>query len=108
MSHHSSKDDPKIQSFTKEHFQQFISTGQKIQDDINNILKLGPTHTFPEGRFTEHDEGGIKFAVYGKDGKVVINFGSPVSWLATNPEQAIELGRTLIKHAREILRDETA
>lgn len=109
--HHSSQDDPKISEFTKEFFQEFIDkslelqihSGKKIHEDINKILELGPTHRFPEGKFTEHDEGEIQFAVYAKDGKVVINFGSRISWMATTPDQAITMGRALIKHARKYL-----
>lgn len=86
MSHHSSEFDPEMEQKARQFFEQ----------------NLGPTGNFPHGQLTKHDEGEIAFAVGSKDGKVVIDFNSPVHWLGMTPEQAEELGQLLIKHAKNL------
>lgn len=100
MSHHSNDFDPQM---SEETMRQFVEAGQKAGNAIQDILKehIGPTGNFPEGKLTEHDEGEIAMAVYRKDGKVIIDFGSKVTWLGMNPNQAIELGNALIKQGRK-------
>ena len=50
------------------------------------------------------DEGEIAIAIGVEEtGNVIINFGKPVAWLGLPAEQAIEMGRTLIKRGREAL-----
>lgn len=61
--------------------------------------KLGRTGDFPHGKLNGSDEGGIRFAI-GEDGdNVVINFGTPVTWLGMPPEQAVALAEILIAKA---------
>ena len=63
----------------------------------------GATGKFPGGKLDETDEGELRFGV-GHDaatGKVVINFGKSVSWLATDAEQAFALAESIRKHARD-------
>ena len=100
MSHHSNEFDPEI---SEETLKRFAKAGLKTDASIQDILKehIGPTGKFPEGKLTSHDEGEIGFAVFHKDGKVIIDFGSQVSWLGMNPNQAIEIGNSLIKHGRK-------
>ncbi len=62
---------------------------------------IGATGQHPEGRMTPADEGSIQFAIGVKDGKVIVNFGTPVVWLGMGPEDAVQLAQNLIKHARE-------
>lgn len=65
---------------------------------------IGATGTHPSGKLTPHDEGGIQFAIGVKDGKVCIDFGTPVKWLGMEPGQALELASSLIEHARKAAR----
>lgn len=67
--------------------------------------KIGATGEFPEGKFHSSDEGALKFAVANRDGKVVLLFGTPVTWMAMGPEQAREVAQNLIKHASEAEKD---
>lgn len=68
--------------------------------DRRKALRLGATGTYPEGKVNKQDEGGIRFAI-GRDqqGNVVIDFGKDVSWIAMQPEQAMELGRRIMAQA---------
>lgn len=61
--------------------------------------KPGATGDFPEGKLNEHDEGGLRIAIGSQDGKVIIDFGKPVAWFGMGPQQARELGVTLMKNA---------
>lgn len=62
----------------------------------------GALGDFPEGQLTKSDEGAIQFAIGEKDGKIVIEFGTPVAWLGLNPQQAADLASLLLKRAREV------
>lgn len=78
-----------------------------IPDAIRQVLDkplIGSTGEHPEGMLNQHDEGGIQFAVGVKDGKVCLDFGTPVSWLGMNPGDALALAQSLIEHARKAAR----
>ena len=72
------------------------------QESLRN--KLGAMGEYPEGKLNETDEGAIQFGVLHDPatGKVLLNFGTPVSWIGMNAGQAAKLGNTLIKHARDV------
>lgn len=63
---------------------------------------IGPTGKSPEGKLTKMDEGEIAFTVFRRDKKVIIDFGSQVTWLGMNGNQAIDIGNALIKHGRKV------
>ncbi len=62
-------------------------------------LGLGKTEKFPEGQLNQTDEGEIKIAITAQDGKVIINFGTPVAWFGMNPTQARQLAESLRKNS---------
>jgi len=62
----------------------------------------GALGDFPEGKLTKTDEGAIQFGVGEKDGKVVLDFGTPAVWVAMNPQQAADLASLILKRAREV------
>lgn len=81
----------------------------KFPDDLRRRLLdttsfRGATGLFPEGRLSPADEGQLQFALSNKDGKVVLEFGTPVAWVGLNPQQAADLASGIIKHAREAAR----
>lgn len=67
--------------------------------------KLGPTGRFPDGKVSEHDQGELQFAVYHKDGKVIVEYGTSVTWVGLDPNSAINFGNALLKHARKVLKN---
>jgi len=69
---------------------------------LDALAGLGATGKFPEGHLTKDDEGEIKVAIRSKEGKVVIDFGTPTAWIGFTPEQAVEVAQDLIKHARAV------
>ena len=60
----------------------------------------GATGLFPEGKLHASDEGQLQFAIAHKDGKVVLEFGTPVAWVGMDPQQAADLAMAMLSHAR--------
>ena len=71
---------------------------------LDTTAYRGAIGDFPEGQLSKSDEGSIQFAIGVKDGKVVLDFGTPVAWVGMNPQQAADLASTLVKRAREAAR----
>ena len=67
---------------------------------------IGPTGE-GEGTFQADDKGGLTFAVGNRDGRVVLEFGTPVTRMAAEPEQAEALAFQLLKHATDVRRQRT-
>jgi hypothetical protein len=61
-------------------------------------LKLGATGRFPEGKLNETDQGELRVGIAEKHGKVIINFGKPVAWVALTKEQVRGFIEVLQKH----------
>lgn len=66
---------------------------------------FGATNRFPQGKYTEHDEGEIAFGVAADKnaGKVIINFGKPTAWVGMDREQALALAELLLQKAADLL-----
>ena len=96
MAHHGSDpfDEP-------ERLQRMEDLKKKLLDTASFRGALGD---FPEGQLTKMDEGAIQFAIGEKDGKVVIDFGTPVAWVGMTPQQAADFASTLLKRARLVAR----
>ncbi len=65
---------------------------------------FGPTGKFPNGGMNLQDEGELKMGVANYDGKVIMNFGSPVKSVGLEPQGAVDLATAIIRHAREAAR----
>lgn len=66
-----------------------------------NKRPIGATGTFPQGKLSDDDQGGLKMAIaYDRlDGIVRVEFGKPVAWLGLPPPQARQLAELLLRHA---------
>src|SRR5262249_26020317 len=60
---------------------------------------FGATGKFPEGKLNEEDEGELQLGIANDGRKVIIQFGTPVSWFGMGPVQARDLAALLIHHA---------
>lgn len=81
-----------------------IARNKLMRDLLNTTCFRGALGDFPEGKLTKTDEGSIQFALGEKDGRVVLDFGTPVHWVGMTPRQAAEFASTLLKKAREVAR----
>jgi hypothetical protein len=92
-----------------ERMEKFMDKG-KLEENLSQKFKeldklraKEPDGKLPPIRLTPQDQGDIRFSVgISMDKKrVVINFGKQIRWVGMNRNQAIEVGRALIKSAKE-------
>ena len=81
------------------------------QDELLKRFDQEQAGTAPEeftnGQITPDDEGTLIFKI-GSDpekGVVAIEYSHPITWVAMQPQQAIDLAQALIKHARSIAKE---
>lgn len=104
MSHHGSEPFDEI-PWDKEARERKEARDKLMRDLMSSAKDFrGALGDFPEGKLTKNDEGSIQFAVGVKDGKVVLDFGTPVAWLGLNAQQAADFASLLLKRAREACR----
>lgn len=66
-------------------------------------LGLGATGEFPQGKLEKQDEGEIKFGICIYQGKVMLNFGKPCTYVGFDPQLAVQVATIMMKHAQTIL-----
>jgi hypothetical protein len=64
--------------------------------------QLGATGEFPKGKIHETDQGELRFIVFNRDRKIILEFGKPVEWMGLDPSDARGLAELLVKHANQI------
>ncbi len=70
----------------------------------NDHLGLGPTGKFPQGKMSDHDDGELKvaMAVDKKNNRIVIDFGTPITWVGLSAEDARMLAISLLLKVKEM------
>ena len=63
---------------------------------------FGATGKYPQGHLNDDDEGELRIGIGVSEGKVVINFGTPVVWIGFDADQAIELACHILGTAKKI------
>lgn len=66
-------------------------------------MKPGATGKFPQGKLREDDEGELRVAMGTVDGKIVLDFGKPLKWVAMTPEEALTFASKLQDRAAELV-----
>jgi hypothetical protein len=80
-----------------------IARNKLMRDLLSSTANFrGALGNFPEGQLTKTDEGAIQFAIGHKDGKVILDFGTPVHWVGMSPQQAADLASSLLAKARQV------
>lgn len=64
--------------------------------------KLGATKDYPRGKLNQHDEGGLQIAIGVQDKTVIIDFGTPTTWIGLDKHTALALANSLIEKANVI------
>jgi hypothetical protein len=104
MSHHGNEPFDGEPEDGKKKFEAIQKRNELMRDLLSTTGFRGALGEFPEGQLSKTDEGSIQFAIGQKDGKVVLDFGTPVHWVGMNPQQAADLASSLMKKAREVAR----
>lgn len=82
-----------------------ITQNKKTMETNNDKVdtsKIGATGEFPQGKLTQDDEGELRAGIAVYKDKIVINFGKPVTWLALDTVQALDLAKMLTEKATEV------
>ncbi len=93
MSHHGPN------PFDKDEGRRFEELKRAMMDTSSFRGAIG---AFPQGKLTKQDEGSIQFAIGEKDGKVVLDFGTPVAWIGMTPQEACDIASALFRRSREV------
>ncbi|MES2781894.1 MAG: hypothetical protein V4657_03795 [Pseudomonadota bacterium] len=94
MSHHGS-----------EPFDEMPEAFKKLLGEMKETSGFrGAIGAYPHGKLTAKDEGSIQFAIGEKEGKVVIDFGTPTAWIGMTPQQAMDLAASIMNRARIVAR----
>lgn len=80
----------------------FQRRAQLMRELLNTTSFRGAVGDYPDGKLTKSDEGSLQFAIGEQNGKVVIDFGTPVQWVGMTPQQAAEFASSLLAKAREV------
>lgn len=64
--------------------------------------QLGATGRFPEGKLNEQDRGELRLAIGTQNGKLVIDFGTYLSWVALSKEEVIGFIEVLQKKLEKL------
>jgi len=65
-------------------------------------MRVGPTGKYPNGKLEPSDDGELKLAIGTMDGLVMVEFGTPVAWLAMSPNDARRLADSLTQMAARV------
>lgn len=104
--HHGDGMPPELREQMQQAYKSMQERGDAMVPNIHvekPMSALGALKDHPAGMYGPNDEGAIQFAI-GHDqqnGKVTLDFGTPVTWMAMEPEQAVHLAQHLIQHARK-------
>lgn len=71
-----------------------------LLEDAIAILQVGPTGEFPEGKLDGADRGALQIAITAREGRVLIEFGTDVDWLAMSGDQARAIALLLGTNAK--------
>jgi len=71
------------------------------QETLRQVFSLGPTGEFPDDKIDTNDKGELKFSVGLQQGRVVLNFGKPVTLIGFNVKSARRLSKLLAQRANE-------
>lgn len=107
-----SNDDPKLDPETQAKLDQmFMKVIEPylptLQEELREHARLraaaalGATGQHPDGKMTATDQGELKLAVSTMEGKVIMDFGTPVAWVGMRPEQARAMATALVTKAEE-------
>lgn len=107
MSHHST-DDPLIADEFKKMLKESSADGT-FEREKNSLItqakaeqlknELGPTNTYPRGKMSPSDEGGLMMGITNWNGRVIIDFGKPVRSVGFTKQEAIAFAEMIIARA---------
>ena len=65
-------------------------------------MTIGKTNDFPRGKLNDSDEGGLQIAIGVRDKTVIVDFGTPTTWIGLDKQTALALANGIIEKANSI------
>jgi hypothetical protein len=62
-------------------------------------IKPGATGAFPYGKLDATDEGELMVQISELNGKVKVDFGKKIAWIAMSPDEMIDFSTVLMRRA---------
>lgn len=113
MAHHSPQDDAYMRDVQRRLVDQLKTRTAGMEqaldaseETIRRLGAFGATGEYTHGQVHPTDEGAIRLGVVAHEGKVFVDFGTPVVWFGMTPEQADELAASLMEQARQARRQQ--
>lgn len=87
------------------HWNQFEN--QMSKDELEKLFSKSPdqpgaTGKFPDGKIDPLDEGEIRIGIGIVEGRIVIEFGKPISSIGFTKDEALRIGQDLIERALKL------
>ena len=81
----------------------FANLLKRFEEQVEGRAK----RAYSEGRISSTDEGELACAIKSdrKHGRVIVDFGKPVTWLGMTPQDAVSWAQALINCAKEISKE---
>ena len=67
--------------------------------------KIGPTGQYPAGKVSPEDRGGIACALYHRAGRIFMDFGTSLTFIAMTPAEARAFAKALREKADQVERE---
>lgn len=89
------------------HGEEFRKEQSELMKMFEDQRKASRQRSYSQGRLSADDDGDVAFKISSDAEKSVvrIDFPKPMTWIAMNPQEAIELAQMLIKQARAVSRE---
>lgn len=81
-----------------------VRQNDNVKMEKHPLEQIGPTGKYPQGKVTEHDQGGLAVAI-GTDKKrgiIQIEFGTSLTWLGLTADDARAFANQLLERADDL------
>lgn len=63
-------------------------------------MGLGPTGRYPQGKLFANDDGELRVGIAKHQGKIIVNFGVSITFLAMTRQEALAFAEALTRQAQ--------
>lgn len=79
-----------------------LARADKAENEVAKLKQVGATGQFPHGRVGPDDLGELKSTCYVRNGKLILDFGKELSWLAMTKGEVMAMVAGLYKMAEKL------
>lgn len=79
-----------------------LARADKAEEELQKIKSIGATGQFPHGRVGPDDLGELKSTCYVRNGKLILDFGKELAWIAMTKGEAMTMAVGLFKMTEKL------